>query len=56
MTENLKKIDKSWQKLLTIAQKFQINGSIVDIQPYGSGNVNNTFLVNLDNRHLFSNV
>jgi Ser/Thr protein kinase RdoA (MazF antagonist) len=53
MTENLKKIDKSWQKLLTIAQKFQINGSIVDIQPYGSGNVNNTFLVNLDNQSSF---
>jgi Ser/Thr protein kinase RdoA (MazF antagonist) len=53
MAENLKKIDKSLSDLITIAQQFQLNGSIVDIQPYGSGNVNSTFLVNLDNQPPF---
>ncbi|MGL4881359.1 MAG: hypothetical protein ACRC8K_09865, partial [Waterburya sp.] len=65
MGKNFKKIDKSLPDLLTIAQQFQLNGSIaniksyekrsivVDIQPYGSGNVNSTFLVNLDNQPPF---
>jgi Ser/Thr protein kinase RdoA (MazF antagonist) len=53
MTENLKKIDKSLPDLITIAQQFQLNDSIADIQPYGSGNVNSTFLVNLDNQPPF---
>ncbi|MGL5074215.1 MAG: phosphotransferase enzyme family protein [Waterburya sp.] len=65
MEENLKKIEKNLPDLITIAQQFQLNGSIaniksyekrsivVDIQPYGSGNVNSTFLVNLDNQPPF---
>jgi Ser/Thr protein kinase RdoA (MazF antagonist) len=53
MGKNLKKIDRSWNDLITIAQQFQPNGSVVDIQPYGSGNVNSTFLVSLDNQPPF---
>ncbi len=53
MEKNLKKIDKSLPDLITIAQQFQLNGSIANIQPYGSGNVNSTFLVNLDNQPPF---
>ena len=35
--------------LITIANRFKHQGTIVDIQEYGHGNINNTFLVTLDN-------
>jgi Ser/Thr protein kinase RdoA (MazF antagonist) len=34
--------------LLVIARKFLSRGKILDVQPYGSGNVNDTFLVTVD--------
>jgi Ser/Thr protein kinase RdoA (MazF antagonist) len=33
------------QDLFTVAQKFLSRGKILDVRPYGSGNVNDTFLV-----------
>ena len=35
--------------LITIANQFKPQGKIIDIQEYGHGNINNTFLVTLDN-------
>ena len=35
--------------LITIANQFKHQGTIVDIQKYGHGNINNTFLVTLEN-------
>ena len=35
--------------LITIANQFKHQGTIVDIHEYGHGNINNTFLVTLDN-------
>ncbi|MGK7934493.1 MAG: phosphotransferase enzyme family protein [Xenococcaceae cyanobacterium] len=35
--------------LITIAERFKPQGKIIDIQEYGHGNINNTFLVTLDN-------
>lgn len=35
--------------LITIANQFKPQGTITDIQEYGHGNINNTFLVTLDN-------
>ena len=35
--------------LITIANQFKTQGTIIDIQEYGHGNINNTFLVTLDN-------
>lgn len=40
-------------KLITIANQFVLNGQIVDIQQYGSGNINSTFLVTLEKRSPF---
>ena len=35
--------------LITIANQFKHQGTIIDIQEYGHGNINNTFLVTLEN-------
>lgn len=34
--------------LITIADQFNLQGVITDVQPFGSGNINDTFLVNVD--------
>jgi len=34
--------------LVTVAKQFKSDGNILDVQEYGSGNVNDTFLVTLD--------
>ncbi|GBO56808.1 MdsC protein [Pseudanabaena sp. lw0831] len=39
------KSDKS--QIMTIAQKFSAQKQVADIQPFGSGNINDTFLVSL---------
>ncbi|BAZ43853.1 aminoglycoside phosphotransferase [Chondrocystis sp. NIES-4102] len=44
--------DKS-PSLREVAGQFSINSTIIDIQPYGNGNINNTFLVQLDNQPSF---
>ena len=46
MTENLKTQDKD--QLITIADRFTQQSKVTDIQPFGSGNINDTFLVTLD--------
>jgi hypothetical protein len=45
MTDNFKTIDKSLSELIVIARQFKPDGQILDIQQYGSGNINNTYLV-----------
>ena len=47
MTEKLKAIAKIGQ-LDNIANRFVTSSQIIDIQQYGSGNINSTFLVTLD--------
>ena len=32
----------------TVVEQFEFSGQVIDIQPYGSGNLNDTFLVTLD--------
>lgn len=34
--------------LVTVVEQFDFAGHVVDVQPYGSGNLNDTFLVTLD--------
>jgi len=36
--------------LFTVARRFKPQGSITDIQEFGNGNINNTFLVTIDNK------
>jgi Ser/Thr protein kinase RdoA (MazF antagonist) len=36
------------QDIFAVAQRFLSGGKILDVQPYGSGNVNDTFLVTVD--------
>ena len=53
MTNNLKEANKIDRNLIAIANQFTSNGRITDIQQYGSGNINSTFLVTLDNEPPF---
>ncbi|ARV61086.1 aminoglycoside phosphotransferase [Nostocales cyanobacterium HT-58-2] len=46
MTENLK--IQNTDNLVTIAEQFALQGKVTDVQPFGSGNINDTFLVTLD--------
>ncbi|MCA1994357.1 MAG: aminoglycoside phosphotransferase family protein, partial [Coleofasciculus sp. S288] len=46
MTENLKTPDTD--QLITIADRFTQQSKVTDIQPFGSGNINDTFLVTLN--------
>jgi Ser/Thr protein kinase RdoA (MazF antagonist) len=39
------------QDLFPVARKFLSSGTILDVRPYGSGNVNDTFLVTVDRGH-----
>ena len=48
MTVNLKPQVKTWEELVAIASQFTELGQVEAIQPYGSGNINSTFLVTLD--------
>ncbi|MBD2363017.1 aminoglycoside phosphotransferase family protein [Anabaena minutissima FACHB-250] len=36
------------ENLVAIAERFTLQGQIVDVQAFGSGNINDTFLVNID--------
>jgi Ser/Thr protein kinase RdoA (MazF antagonist) len=36
------------ESLVAIAQQFTLWGTLTDVQPFGSGNINDTFLVTLD--------
>ncbi|MEL6494123.1 MAG: aminoglycoside phosphotransferase family protein [Cyanobacteria bacterium J06623_7] len=53
MTDKTEKISPEYNRLVAIAQQFQPDAQITDIQQYGSGNINSTFLVNLDSRSPF---
>ncbi|NJM71665.1 MAG: aminoglycoside phosphotransferase family protein [Scytonema sp. RU_4_4] len=46
MTENLKTQDAD--NLVTIANQFTLQGKVRGVQAFGSGNINDTFLVTLD--------
>ena len=48
MTNNLEEVNKINRNLMAIAGQFKSDGKISHIQPYGSGNINSTFLVTLD--------
>ncbi len=48
MTDHLNPQSKTFNNLVAIANQFKPDGQIVNIQQYGSGNINNTFLVTLD--------
>jgi Ser/Thr protein kinase RdoA (MazF antagonist) len=39
------------QDLFPVARKFLSSGTILDVRPYGSGNVNDTFLVTVEDGH-----
>ncbi len=47
MTKDLNARGKAWENLAVVADQFKAQGKVVDIQEYGSGNVNDTFLVTL---------
>lgn len=53
MAENLKAINQTLDNLITIANQFILDGQILSIKQYGSGNINSTFLVTLDNQPPF---
>ena len=36
------------ENLITIAQQFTLQNKIIEVKPFGSGNINDTFLVTLD--------
>ncbi|MEO0845918.1 MAG: aminoglycoside phosphotransferase family protein [Cyanobacteria bacterium J06648_1] len=48
MTDKPETIDQQSNKLVKIAHQFRPNAQITDIQQYGSGNINSTFLVTLE--------
>ena len=48
MTDNSKAIAKTFARLNEIADRFVTSTGIANIQQYGSGNINSTFLVTLD--------
>ncbi len=53
MTDNFKGNKQTLNHLVTIAEQFKPDGQVVDVQQYGSGNINSTFLVTLDIKQLF---
>jgi Ser/Thr protein kinase RdoA (MazF antagonist) len=48
MTKDLNRKDRSLDHLVTVANHFKSQGRVTDIQEYGNGNINHTFLVTLD--------
>ncbi|NMG09459.1 aminoglycoside phosphotransferase family protein [Brasilonema sp. UFV-L1] len=48
MTENLKTQDAD--NLVTIANKFTLQGKVTAVQAFGNGNINDTFLITLDSQ------
>jgi Ser/Thr protein kinase RdoA (MazF antagonist) len=40
--------NKASDDLITIADRFTTSGAVIAVQPFGSGNINDTFLVTLD--------
>ncbi len=50
MTKDRNRIDSSLDHLATAADQFKSQGEVINIQGYGNGNVNDTFLVTLDSK------
>ncbi|MGD1919014.1 MAG: phosphotransferase enzyme family protein [Pleurocapsa sp.] len=48
MTNNLREVNKIDRNLIAIANQFTSESKVTNIQQYGSGNINSTFLVTLD--------
>ena len=48
MTQDLQSRGKKLDHLLALAWQFTPQGQVLDVREYGSGNVNDTFLVTLD--------
>ncbi len=48
MAHNIREVNKIDRNLRAIANQFAPDGKVTYIQEYGSGNINSTFLVNLD--------
>lgn len=53
MTENLTANNQPLHHLVAIAEQFKPEGQVTNVQQYGSGNINCTFLVTLNNQKLF---
>lgn len=53
MINNLGETNKTDNKLVAIANRFISNDRVINIQKYGSGNINSTFLVTLDRQPPF---
>ena len=53
MTENFTANNQPPHHLVTIAEQFKPEGQVTNVLQYGSGNINCTFLVTLDNQKLF---
>lgn len=53
MIEKLSTIDRSFTALAVVAQQFKPDIPIARIESYGSGNINNTYLVTLDRQPPF---
>jgi Ser/Thr protein kinase RdoA (MazF antagonist) len=50
MTTDLNTTGKTLDNLVAVAEQFKPSGKVIDIQEYGNGNVNDTFLVTLDSK------
>ncbi|UCG11845.1 MAG: aminoglycoside phosphotransferase family protein [Deltaproteobacteria bacterium] len=50
MTEDLRTTDNTLENLVAVAKRFKPQGRVMNIQEYGKGNVNDTFLVTLDSK------
>ena len=50
MTKNRNAIDSSLDYSVSAADQFKSTGKVINIQRYGNGNVNDTFLVTLDSK------
>ena len=49
MTENFQTPNQALRNFVAIAEQFTSQGRIIELQEYGSGNINHTFLVTLQN-------
>ncbi len=47
---NINSIGKTLDSLFAVAEQFKPNGKVIDVQEFGNGNINDTFLVTLDTK------
>ena len=53
MADNFTANNQPLNHLVTIAEQFKPEGQVTNVQQYGSGNINCTYLVTLNNQQLF---